>query len=607
MLLINFSYNQQNWKDFVNTNNEWLNCTAIDFALSMEKNAFKNVYYPSKFDEGNHIHKQALFNYVKDMGVLSRTNGNIGNIRSFHIESLPVYWLTSISEKHPQNCVLKNLYYFMFLWGKINIKCIKIALILPEYGLHFQYTITSFLVSNGYKKINIFFNEKIKPVKNLKYCLSLFKSHYKSANKTRKVLSKIKIEDKNLAKNIIVTNIPQTWKETYNGDYVLKEIENLIKEKGQTVKYLPYFLNQKDIVNFKNLSLFDQTIFDCYPTKAQFLKLYFNLVYQLLKIKKSNFTINGITIVDNFALKHELNQVITNKLDYLINYIWFINYLKKSPISTLFYQDEFYVSGRIVSAALNKVGKKINSIGVQHGIFYDAHTVYSITENELCPIKTEDSLPIPSHFIVWGDFFKKHFLSYNKIDESFIINAGNLKYINMKASLKNNHVPKSIKNKINLLWCTTLKVDVINQFNLIKNSIEKNSNINLIIRCHPQVPLEVFISNSLLTGKYASTITFTKENSVFSDLEKCDIVLCSSGSTIFLDAMVAEKSIFHFVNDDYFMGDLGKGYMQEIKSQEDFEKAIQMYSGKENIHKDYSFILNTNQEQWNKLIAISKN
>ena len=125
------------------------NINIIDLAITISREKYVNTFYPSDFDCNNDLHKMALGDYEKEMGLLSRakciTEPN-NNIRSVQFNDLPLYWLTSVSEKHPQNCVLKNIYYFKFLFQKLDLEGKEIHIILPDNGLHFQDVLKKFIL-----------------------------------------------------------------------------------------------------------------------------------------------------------------------------------------------------------------------------------------------------------------------------------------------------------------------------------------------------------------------------------------------------------------------------------------------------------------------------
>src|SRR5690606_33132236 len=108
-------------------------------------------------------------------------------------------------------------------------------------------------------------------------------------------------------------------------------------------------------------------------------------------------------------LKHEMKTTLFATSAFL-NYLWLKNYLRKfkHPV-TVFYSDEFYLKGRVIAAAAkSSMNMNIRTVGVQHGLYFPNHTVYTITDSEL---QADDfgieGLPIPDKFVVWGEYFKE--------------------------------------------------------------------------------------------------------------------------------------------------------------------------------------------------------
>ena len=182
MQVINFSYNPIDISNFLSslTEKELNEIKILDFAANIDKEKYKQAQFPSDIDFNNELHKIALRNYIEEMGLVSCAKDlKKGSIRNIEINNLSLYWLTTISEKHPQNCALKNLYYFKYISSKMNLEESEISIILPSSALHFQSVITSFLESLGVSRNKIKFNNSYKT----NYSLCIYISYLNNFNK----------------------------------------------------------------------------------------------------------------------------------------------------------------------------------------------------------------------------------------------------------------------------------------------------------------------------------------------------------------------------------------------------------------------------------------
>ena len=106
MQVINFSYNPIDISNFLSslTEKELNEIKILDFAANIDKEKYKQAQFPSDIDFNNELHKIALRNYIEEMGLVSCAKDlKKGSIRNIEINNLSLYWLTTISEKHPQN------------------------------------------------------------------------------------------------------------------------------------------------------------------------------------------------------------------------------------------------------------------------------------------------------------------------------------------------------------------------------------------------------------------------------------------------------------------------------------------------------------------------
>ncbi|MBI2722912.1 MAG: hypothetical protein HYX39_12125 [Bacteroidetes bacterium] len=608
MLLINFSYNINDFEKFVDIHPLKEKSFILDFASTISKDKFNSVIYPSDLDKDNEIHKIALNDYVHEMGKTSLAK-HIGrsqkDIRSLNYDGLSLYWLTAFSEKHPQNCVLKNVFYFKHLSDKLK-PAENITIILPSTGLHFSNSLQTYLIKKGFKPKNITFNRAATFNYNTRSYISHLRHFYSRIYVVRQEAKKNIVSENIKSDNLIFTYFPQTWKGDNNGDKILNGIEHYSEILNKKTKYIPYFFDYSLISSELKYKKWDQQIFSAFPNRIHTFIFCTKLLKLHNDIKKINFNFGEDSFVDNTSIKHELYEVLQSNMEYLFNYAWLKLYFKTIENKVkVFYQDEFYIPGRIISSAVkNSSNKKISTYGVQHGIFYEAHTVYSITNDEIGATRNrKNGYPFPDSFIVWGNYFKNHFLKFNSLNKNFVVEAGNIKYIKIHTNKVETLIANKPTDKIKMLWCTTLQVDTVNQYKkLLKQFLNDNPSVQIIARCHPLVDLKNFIYNDLISEEHKASFFFSETSSIFDEMQNCNIVLSTSGSTIFLDAMVVGKPIFNLVNDDYFMGDLGQNEMENIKSKTDLQNAFNSFMTKKYEKKDYSKILHLSSEKWLSLL-----
>lgn len=604
MIIFNLSYVPDDLKNFIEISTLKSDALILDFTSSFDKENKYKVLYPSDVDKNNALHIAALNEYIKQMGFVSQAqllNITGKDVRSFSLNQLSIYWLTEISEKHPQNCILKNLFYLKLLYPEINYTGSDVAVILPSKAAHYVSAI-QFFFENYLKGITtVTFNRSRPSKSNWRFLISHIRNFYRKVKKLRNTLSAFGRTSAN-SSNIVFTYYPQTWQQDTKRDAILGNVVQHAMEAKKNISYVPYFFNYENIGDFDKYKSWDSQLITAFPGYFSVFCFHVKVALLAFKIRRAQFDCKNYYFVNTEVLQHELLNLILNKTEYLFNYIWLQSYFKSlNGKSHVFYQDEFYPEGRLISSAVkNSNNKSIVTYGVQHGIFYEAHTVYSITDYELNSTGSRNGMPMPDKFIVWGSYFKNHFLKYNSISDDYVITAGNPKYCFFDKSVLTESV--SERETLTILWCTTLMVDAVRQYNsIILPYLEKNSHIKVRMRCHPLVDLKSYFNN-VIPDHIRSNIEFSNTSSIYEDLQMCDAVLTSSGTTVFLDAMFMGKAVLNHVNSDYYMGDLGDKEMIKINSLEDFEASIKIISSGLKSDIDYRNILEIGVDEWNKII-----
>jgi hypothetical protein len=608
-LIINFSLEPSDVMQYLSgiPADELTRAEIFDFRLITPRETTARVLYPSDFDTDNSIHKAAIDDYIREMGQLSRLGPSSGkNIRSIRFQDLSLYWLTPMSQKNPQDSVLKSLHYFKFLSRHLRFENREILVVLPSTELHFQGTVLKYLVAKGARQECVRFNSPVKTKFSLRILLSYLRVFRRKINTAKKTMPVVESNGERID-DLILTCYPETWKGDERGDRVLGGIERLASEHGRKVKYLPFFLDLASLNELHNSQKFDQRFFHCFPTRMQIFRYYLSLIRCYIAIKRLKLSYHDFSFVDRHSVTHELMEVLHHKMEFFCNYLWLRNYFSGGRnIGNFYYQDEFYNTGRLISAAIEASRFRPDTYyGVQHGLFYEAHTVYILTDDELCPLGKYPGLPTPSKFIVWGEYFRELFLSYNTLPRNYAISAGNIDYI-----IRRRAVPESawLANPASptMLWCLTLKADLVNIYNtVVKDFVALHPEVRVVIRVHPLYDIRSFILNELIVPGTEGSFCFSEHSSVFDAIREADIVLTNSASTVFLDSLIVKKIVVEFVNPNYYMGSLAADMTFKVCNLADMNAFYKGYRSGNLRPAEVERLLELEERKWKQIFSLA--
>ncbi|NUM49585.1 MAG: hypothetical protein HUU48_00595 [Flavobacteriales bacterium] len=515
----------------INALAEKYKCSEI---INFTNNAKGQQYFISslqahQIENIEQITQQTILEYTQFVAAFSQTIlWNNKTIRHLKINKLPVYWLTPFSVKHPYNhwaynvFLLKNYLsfhsqtnkkYFVALPNKLKYIAPFINELLKMYSFEIVFSI----------------NEKQK-----KYEQNIFhflKNHLKNSWSIWQIKPNKEIENKN--KKVLFFSTPKAF--------------SFIKKAEQITQ--PYFLDAG--LHTKNLCYLDWTksktvppdFYKAKPTLLQLLQIMlssFCIKYELKKFR-CTVEVNEVMFNTKIILK-EIENLLQEKSHYLYSYQWLINYFKQTThLKAVFYEDEFYIFGRIISAARKQSdATHFNCYGIQHGMFSDFHTVYNISDNEIKPdvLNKDNGLPLPDFFITWGNYFTSHFLKHNSLPQGFIKELGNPIYIyyNLKNKTPEN---SNNKNKFVFLYCLTSEILFEKELPIVNNILQKYPGATLIVRCHPN-----FVFNIPTHSFHSSATIINSVNaSLIDDFKLSDVILTSAHSTVFLDALAYNKKV----------------------------------------------------------------
>lgn len=102
---------------------------------------------------------------------------------------------------------------------------------------------------------------------------------------------------------------------------------------------------------------------------------------------------------------------------------------------------------------------------------------------------------------------------------------------------------------LNVLWCTTLVHFAKAEFDVMREAFRRyGAQINLVIRKHPYVHLPDETLQELFSGIPLSSLSFSGNRNIKEDMANADIVISTSGSTTFLDALLSGKNSVRIYN-----------------------------------------------------------
>ncbi len=425
----------------------------------------------------------------------------------------------------------------------------------------------------------------------------MFKSYAEARKKCKELKKGIKCNTSDIS---VFTHPGGTWLVYEKHDYVFKELQEYIQTK-HTTNYIPFFAASSVLNELEKWEdNWDTGLLDHFPSMLSTLVFIFKHYRFSKKVNSINISDNNSKwFVDTKIIKKELNDIAFLSHWRMFYYYWLKNYFKKgvNAQKKVFYQDEFYDGGRLISNAKNKSGNNlIKTFGVQHGLFFSGHTVYSIIDSE---IKGHNSMPIPDKFIVWGLVFKNEFLQNNSLNEDYVVAAGNFRYNNRYNNLTVKTVNRTKNRKI-FLWCVTIDADTIQMFEVIKSELNLHNELEIIVRCHPLHNIKNLITDLFSSIGY-NAFTFSNNQDIFNDIVKAGIMISSNASTTFIDGLMGDIPIINIVLPDYQMDKFEVHNLHNVKNNKEFKEALEIVFNYNGLKNDFTQI-NASVDNWNAIL-----
>ncbi len=528
------------------------------------------------------LYESALKEFTDIISNLSNYKFGNKHIRNFKFLDFPIYWLTDISIKHSHRHWFINL--------------LLIRKIIKEQPLILKkYSAVTVLTKRNTPIVKLFLNDLLFNIDiNFGFVFTeKMQNKYIYFKLIRGIISnsfQILKQKKDITKEkksgfLIVFSNKQT-NYTYS---FFQNINKLAENCGKTFYGTPYF-SFFDYSNVDNLRVAYSKL-----SFAELLKVAFHMLLTRSKIYLIKSHKNNTTALYRYLLKNELLSVFNNKIAFFYMYYGLIKLSKTITEKTkVFYEDEFYETGRIISKAFS-TNKYTETYGIQHAVITKEHTVYNISDIEVTNSLNSDKMPIPDKFIVWGEYFKTIFLENNSLDEKFIIPAGNLSYI--KSTKK---IGFQSKKASKILYCLTTKNIFLKELSIIQNLSFSGNCFEISIRFHPLWKFDINFLNKKLNN---AVFSISEELNIEDAILNSDIVITGAHSTAFIDALVYKKPVLRLIiKSDSIPDNLSGVY--NCRNNKDFRNNLKHIT--ENFDKKNKIqneLLNLDETIWKQLIC----
>lgn len=548
-LIINLSYQESDIREYFNSD-PGISGNILDFTGICNTMAGfgLSIQNAREIDAFHVAEKEAIKSYVQSVGVLSNAKPLAKkSFRNFTINGFPLYWLIPFSIKHPEfhwGYTLFFLERFYKNYPSIFTDFTSFVFILPGNTVFNNKMLSVFLGIPDERKIKCWIFKKkqsnigalLKAIVRFVYQYSRgYSKIYKSINRSNK--------SGQFPKNLMLSSYGKTELDIARSNKTLYSIYKFFLSKADAMLLPVPLLAYVKSANEWSCNEFSQS----FPTPLQA----FSILRQVIKnyidlslLNKNKLRKRKQEHVLEPCIVHEMKAIL-NSINFFFQHQWLINYFKKIPFACrMFYEDEFYEHGRIISDAVVRSGNKnITTYGIQHGIITEHHTVYRICTEELKSSGdyNKDCLPHPDYFLVWGKYFKEQFEEFNNpIMSGRVKVAGSLIHIQTAKKLTNTATKIAPQHPINILWCTTLSTAMRNEYAIMEKYLKEDKQYKLKIRMHPLWNIKEDII-ATLAEEILPAIEFDNNKSLEEQAEECDVVVCTGYSTVFVDMVLLRR------------------------------------------------------------------
>jgi hypothetical protein len=507
---------------------------VLDITGALQNKSIENVViFARELDKNHSIEKKSIENYVNTIGQLSRA------FRNIQINSISIWWLTGISEKHDSFHWGQPLFFLFhlikehpalfnenlhFILPKKNIGLSKFI----EDNISIPHPFEISFSKNNEKDLGITY--LIKSMVKAFLSLIIFK------------LNAFKISSSNTEEQCKYFFITPSTSVANNNDHKFNVawITKLIS-KTKTTNNIPYLdfnrLNQLDL-NQDHIKKYSKSA----PSLKKIFLTFIRILFLFKNIGKKVKEHEANTILFNKRMVVAALKEVLRNLNYFLNHEWLRNHSQEHQNTFYLYADEMYRYGRLLSHALLHENNK--TIGIQHGLITNNHTVYRITDEELTGTF---QIPLPSKIILWNQSFGNVLTKSCKTISNRLLFANDYHYLELIQKINILKKEKKPSKKINILWATTLWDHFNNEYEVIKSLFELNT-ISLTIRLHPVG----HISKNQIEHKLIDKDYSISEVNFEEDLAQADIIITNTFSTVFYDAMKVKTPVFRIEHHGSF-------------------------------------------------------
>lgn len=536
MLLINLSNKSVLLETFLRKQKKLRNYEVLDLVGNWPNNRNDVIHIPRSWDTNSCLELQSLDKYSEEISKIARSFSKLS------LDGFNPFWLTSFAEKYDENFTPWTYCYFLkeLMLHDLKTKDLitrhsKIIFVIAERRSRIKSWISS------WKQWDLFDNKKISfifcqdgRIKTYHTFINYFKIILKIDKPYRKLFFSTK-------KANITCSLPRVLKIKFGSSSSSFIDSSCYSMNDESVEiYLSdgnIFIDKQSDISIKSY------IDNKKPKKTK-------LLFSLLILLSLNFRLISLIFLKPSEKKEYLG--LLKALSYEIlestvssNHIYFF-WLKEvfcslSKKCNILYVDEFYKSGRLISMAKQAANnKRIKSYGLQHAFFGAGHGVYHLSKDECI-----SGLPIPDIFVVWGNYFKRHFQQSLKNKE-----------INIKLSKpcsvfidninfgidKENPAKNRIDEDLRILWCTTTKNSTVKEWDIFIKLKIKSANTKFGLKEHPKVDVLEHL-NSFLNPNVKNELNIKKFTNLKKGILWADVVLVSNPSTVFLDVLQFNKPV----------------------------------------------------------------
>ncbi len=539
-------------------------CTLLDFS-GIDYNSQDLPFFSARvFDEDGKIEKHSICEYVRTVGELSlKSYGTIGRIRDYKINGLPIFWLTNFAEKHPFKHWLFSFFYFRsfeLLKHDFFKNVTSIFLIIPVekeiFLSFFRKTWPEFANRVEVISSNEFETQGLikEVVRGGKFYFSFFLAWIINTFSFRRFCKG------KLTETILLTpgNRAETTLQQHVADFLTSE---------STFSRVS-FPDNSPFPNSKNVLL------KSFPSPWNVLKMIVLIISLRRRLTRLKDMVSARGSFWELILTEEMYLSLSHIQLYFIN-LWVTKFFKSVQFKLkVFYEDEMYKIGRVISgAAMSANNKNVCTIGYQHGNISVNHAVYRIGEKELrlSAPGYNDALPLPDLFLVWGEYFKRQFLEWNTLNEERVVVVGNIVYINLYNKFIKSSTLRYSKRRV--LWCTTSVEFVKREYAILSPELSLKD-YSLVIRMHPNFNIRPYLKE-IMTEALFSKVEWDETPDIYQSIFDADLVVCSSHSTVFIDCVVLQKPVIRLFNRSTMRDDLTEVGFSGVSTHSEFLERLE--------------------------------